>query len=262
MHTTVVMNAKGGVGKTTVTTNLASWFAANGLPTTIMDYDPQGSSLRWLKARPPESPPIHAASGAPHKGAGLKSVGRFVPHDTEQLIIDAPAGPNRLLMQELLDRAQAILIPVAPSKIDIHATANFIKELLLITCNRHRGIRVAVIANRARASTAVYEPLERFVSSLRLTFLTHLLDSEIYIEAGDTGLGIFELDEARTAVQRREFMPIVEWVDPGTRTQRQRQSQRQAQAQSQSQSQGQGQRQASASTQTSSNIVPFPQVFG
>jgi chromosome partitioning protein len=217
MHTTVVMNAKGGVGKTTITTNLASYFAVRGVATTIMDYDPQGSSLRWLKQRPPEAPPIHAADGAPKKGAGLKKIGRFIPRETQQLIVDAPAAPTRLLMQELLDRSQAILIPVAPSKIDIHATANFIKELLLITCVRHRDIRVAVVANRARTTMKVYEPLERFVNSLRLSFITHLLDSEVYVEAGDSGLGIFELDSAISAEQRREFMPIIEWVDPATR---------------------------------------------
>lgn len=232
MHTTVIMNAKGGVGKTTITTNLASYFAANGVPTTIMDYDAQGSSLRWLKQRPPEAAPIHTADGSPRRGTALKSISRFIPHDTEQLILDAPAAPNRLLMQELLDRSQAILIPVAPSKIDIHATANFIKELLLITCVRHSGIRVAVVANRARASTAVYEPLERFVNSLKLTFLTRLFDSEVYIEACDTGLGIFEMDAELTAPQRGEFMPIVEWVDPGIR----------------------------ARSECSTNVVPFAQI--
>jgi chromosome partitioning protein len=211
------MNGKGGVGKTTIATNLASYFAANGARTAIMDYDPQGSSLRWLKQRPPEAPSIHAADGAPRRGNGLRSISRFIPRETEQLILDAPAAPNRLLMQDLLDRSQAILIPVAPSKIDIHATANFIRELLLITCYRHAGIRVAVVANRARNSTAVYEPLERFVNSLKLTFLTHLFDSEVYIEAGDAGLGVFEMDEERTERQRREFMPIVEWVDPDVR---------------------------------------------
>jgi len=217
MHTTVVMNGKGGVGKTTIATNLASFFAARGARTAIMDYDPQGSSLRWLKTRPPEAAPIHAADGAPSKGNGLKSISRFVPRETEHLILDAPAAPSRLLMQDLLDRANAILIPVAPSKIDIHATANFIKELLLITCVRHRNIRVAVIANKARSSTSVYEPLERFVSSLRLSFLTYLFDSEVYIEAGDTGLGIFELDAIYAAEQRHQFRPIVEWIDPSTR---------------------------------------------
>jgi chromosome partitioning protein len=214
VHTTTVINAKGGVGKTTIALNLASWFAVSGVETTILDYDPQGSSLNWIKRRPPDAPRIHAADGAPSKGTGLSSFTRIIPRETEQLIVDAPAGPNRLQMRDLLDRSNAILIPVAPSKIDIHATANFIRELLRITCTRHRSIRVAVVANRAREATAVYEPLQRFVYSLKMTFLTCLFDSDMYIEAGDTGLGIYEIDAARSADQRREFFPIVEWVDP------------------------------------------------
>jgi chromosome partitioning protein len=208
------MNAKGGVGKTTISTNLASWFALNGVATTLMDYDPQGSSLSWLDARPTDSPKIHAADGAPAKGNGLKSFSRYIPRETQHLILDAPAGPSRLLMQQLLDRANAILIPVAPSRIDIHATANFIRELLLITCVRHQDVRLAVVANRARSSTSVYEPLERFVSSLGLNFLTYLFDSEVYIEAGDTGLGVFELHRDYAIDQQCEFMPIADWVDP------------------------------------------------
>lgn len=216
MNTTVVMNAKGGVGKTTIATNLASYFAANDVPTAIMDYDPQGSSLRWLEQRPLEAPHIHRADAASQTGGGLKSIGRYVPPEVRQLVIDAPAGPTRMLMQEMLARANVILIPVAPSQIDIRATASFIKELLLVGGLRHRNIRAAVVANRARSSTAVYEPLERFVHSLRLTFLTHLLDSEVYVESGDTGYGIFEIDAQRTAEQRRQFMPIVKWVDQDT----------------------------------------------
>ena len=218
MNTTVVMNAKGGVGKTTLATNLASYFAVNGVPTAVMDYDPQGSSLRWLDQRPPEAPHIHRADAASRPGGGLTSIARSVPPEVRQLFIDAPAGPTRPLMKELLARANAVLIPVAPSTVDIHATANFIEDLLLSGGLRNRNIRTAVVANRARSSTAVYEPLERFVRSLRLTFLTHLLDSEVYVESGDTGYGIFELDAERTAEQRRQFMPIVEWVDPDTPT--------------------------------------------
>lgn len=210
------MNAKGGVGKTTIATNLAGYFAVNGVPTAIMDYDPQGSSLRWLDRRPPEAPHIHRADAAPRTDGGLKSIARYVPPEIRQLVIDAPAGPTRPLMKEILARANAILIPVAPSQIDIRATASFIEELLLVGGLRNRNIRAAVVANRARSSTAVYEPLERFVRSLHLTFLTHLLDSEVYVESGDTGYGIFEIDAQRTAEQRRQFMPIVEWVDPDT----------------------------------------------
>ena len=210
------MNAKGGVGKTTIATNLASYFAVNGVPTAIMDYDPQGSSVRWLQQRAPEAPHIHAADAASQTSGGLKSIGRYVPHDTRQLVIDAPAGPTRLLMQDLLARANVLLIPVGPSKVDIRATAHWIEELLRFGGLRQRNVRAAVVANRARSSTTVYEPLERFVHSLRLTFLTHLLDSEVYVESGDTGYGIFEIDAQRTAEHRRRFMPIVEWVDPDT----------------------------------------------
>ncbi len=212
MNTTLVINAKGGVGKTTITTNLASYFAANGVATAIMDYDPQGSSLHWLKQRPPEVPTIHGANGAQSQTTGLRSMGKYVPPTTEQLILDAPGGPSRLLLQEILGRTSSIVIPVAPSVIDIQATANFIKELLLVGGIRHRNIRVAVVANRVRSSTTVYEPLERFVSSLGLSFLARILDSEVYVEAAETGVGIFEMDSEDSVEQCREFMPIIDWI--------------------------------------------------
>ena len=212
MNTTLVINAKGGVGKTTITTNLASYFAANGVATAIMDYDPQGSSLHWLKQRPPEAPPIHGANGAQSQRTGLRSIDKYVPAGTGQLILDAPAGPSRLLLQEMLARTGSILIPVAPSVIDIQATANFIKELLLVGGVRHRNIRVAVVANRVRSTTTVYEPLERFVSSLGLSFLARILDSEVYVDAAESGIGVFEMDAAATADQRAEFMPVIHWI--------------------------------------------------
>ena len=212
MNTTLVINAKGGVGKTTITTNLASYFAANGVATAIMDYDPQGSSLHWLKQRPPEAPTIHGANGAQSQTTGLRSIGKYVPPTTEQLILDAPAGPSRLLLQDILGRTNSIVIPVAPSAIDIQATANFIKELLLVGGVRHRNIRVAVVANRVRSSTAVYEPLERFVSSLGLSFLARILDSEVYVEAAESGVGIFEMGTDESASQCLAFMPVINWI--------------------------------------------------
>jgi chromosome partitioning protein len=211
MNTTLVINTKGGVGKTTITTNLASYFAVNNVPTAIMDYDPQGSSLHWLRQRAPEAAPIHGANGA-RTGSGLQSHQRYIPATTRQLILDAPAGPSRLLLQDLLNRTNCILIPVAPSSIDIHATANFIKELLLVGSVRHRNIRLAVVANRVRSSTSVYEPLERFVASLRLSFLTRILDSEVYVAAAERGKGVFDMDAGASAEQQREFLPIARWV--------------------------------------------------
>jgi len=212
MNTTLVINAKGGVGKTTITTNLASFFAAKNIPTTIADFDPQSSSLNWLQQRSPDAVKIHGADLAPRNGAGLAIARRLIPRETQQLIIDAPAGPSRLLLQDLLARTQSILIPVAPSSIDIHATANFIKELLLVGKVRFRNIRLAVLANRVRTTRPVYEPLEKFVASLGISFLTRISDSDVFVDAAETGLGVFEMPAERCATERREFLPVAQWV--------------------------------------------------
>jgi chromosome partitioning protein len=211
-NTTLVINPKGGSGKTTVATNLASYFAANGIPAAMMDFDPQGSTLNWLRIRPPTARKIHGANAAPQK-TGLRSLGMHVPADTRQLIIDAPAGASGLALQEMLSRSHCILIPVAPSAIDIHATANFIRDLLLTGKIRANNIRLAVVANRVRKSNPVYQPLERFLTALNLPLLARLSDSDVFINAAEGGIGIFEMDFAVSVAERQQFQPIVEWVD-------------------------------------------------
>jgi len=212
-NTTLVINPKGGSGKTTVATNLASYFAAKGLVTCLMDYDPQGSSLNWLQVRDPLAPKIHAANGAPQKGLRLRSVGMHVPLDAQQLVIDAPAGASGLLLQELVCKSHSILIPVAASAIDIHATANFIATLLLAGNIRARNIRLGVVANKVRKSMPVYQPLERFLTSLKLPMLTRLSDSDVFLAAGEKGIGIFEMEFAASAAERAQFQPIIDWAD-------------------------------------------------
>ena len=211
MNTTLVINSKGGSGKTTIATNLASYFAANGVPTTVMDYDPQGSSMNWLRLRTQTGTRLHGANAAPQKNGRIRGVEMYVPADTQQLVIDAPAGASGLLLQEMLHRADCIIIPVAPSAIDIHATANFIRDLFLAGRVRTRNTRLAVVANRVRSSMPVYQPLERFLNSLSLPFLTRISDSDAYVKAAEAGIGIFEMLPSEAA-ERGEFMPIVEWV--------------------------------------------------
>ncbi len=211
MNTTLVINSKGGSGKTTIATNLASYFAASGVPTTVMDYDPQGSSMNWLRLRTQTGTRLHGANAAPQKNGRIRGVEMYVPADTQQLVIDAPAGASGLLLQEMLYRADCIIIPVAPSAIDIHATANFVRDLLLAGRVRARNIRLAVVANRVRSSMPVYQPLERFLNSLSLPFLTRISDSDAYVKAAEAGIGIFEMLPSEAA-ERGEFMPIVEWV--------------------------------------------------
>src|SRR5690348_12399659 len=212
-HTTLVINPKGGSGKTTVATNLATYFASNKVPTTLMDYDPQGSSLNWLQQRPMDVARIHGANAAPAKPGRMRSLDMRIPEDTRQLVIDAPAGASGLLLQEMLARTHCILIPVAPSPIDIHATANFIRDLLLAGRIRTANIRLGVVANRVRKAGSVYQPLERFLGSLNLPLLARLGDSETFVTAAEMGVGVFEMEFAASASERQQFTPIAEWVD-------------------------------------------------
>src|SRR5437763_12608385 len=200
-HTTLVINPKGGSGKTTVATNLAAYLAGTGAATALMDYDPQGSSLNWLRRRPANLPRIFGANGAPARAGRLRSVDMRVPEETRQLVIDAPAGASGLLLQEMLLRTHCILIPVAPSAIDIHATANFIRDLLLAGRIRAAHIRLAVIANRVRKSMPVYQPLERFLNSLNLPLVARLGDSDVFLSAAESGIGVFDMEFVASATE-------------------------------------------------------------
>lgn len=213
MLTILVINSKGGSGKTTVTTNLASFYAAKELKTAIIDYDPQGSSLQWLSARPVHLNRIHGANAAPAKGTSLRSMQAWVPDETDVLVIDAPAGASGLLLKELVRKANFIVIPVAPSPIDIKATANFIKDLLLVGGAHSSKVKIAVVANRVSSrSTTAYVALERFLYSLKLPFLTSISDSDKYVQAVGNGEGVFDMDESATSAERQELMPIMKWM--------------------------------------------------
>ncbi len=214
MLTILIINSKGGSGKTTLSTTLASYYASKKFRTTIMDYDPQGSCLQWLRVRPGHMGNIHAANAAPPKGASnLHNLQKWVPVGTEVLVIDAPSGVKGLLLQEMVRKANFIVVPVVPSPIDIHATADFIKEMFTIGGAAIGKTKVAMVANRMRRSSPAREPLERFLSSLRLPFLTSISDSDNYLRAVEKGLGIFEMGEVQTAMERQELLPILKWLD-------------------------------------------------
>jgi chromosome partitioning protein len=212
MKTTLVLNPKGGSGKTTIAVNLASALALESLPTTLMDYDPQASSLGWLRSRAQDAPSIHGANGAPERFGRLRSFEMYVPPETRHLVIDAPAGASGLLLQQMLDRAHQVLVPVVPSVIDIRATEAFIKDLLAMPKVRSGDAGVGIVANKVRVSMPAYQPLLRFLESLEIRLVARLLDSDVYVKAAESGVGIFEMDSAQTMTERRQFAPILDWV--------------------------------------------------
>lgn len=215
MQKILVLNSKGGCGKTTIATNLASYFAAQDLPTALLDFDPQGSSIRWLNLRPQSKPTIygvHVASNKNNTGV-TRSFQMRVPPETERMIIDAPAGVTGNELRDLIGYVDTILLPVLPSSIDIHAVTRFIEELLLFGKVRQKGINVGVIANRARKNTLTYKSLERFLKTLKLPFITTLRDTQNYVHAAERGIGIHEMWDKRTESDKAQWRPLTRWLE-------------------------------------------------
>jgi chromosome partitioning protein len=212
MQTILVINSKGGCGKSTISANLASYYAVCGVKTALIDYDPQGSTMQWLSMRPAHLSSIYGIHASKPRN-GLTRVWQMtVPADTEQVIIDAPAGASGAKLQEMLRRSNTILVPVTPSAIDIHATSAFIRDLLLISKVRRSGLRLGVIANRVRRNMPQYEPLKKFLSSLGIPFITSFTDSDNYITAAECGMGVHEMDKESTSSEREQWLPLIRWL--------------------------------------------------
>ncbi len=212
MQRTIVLNPKGGCGKTTIATNLAAWYAQR-FNTALLDYDPQASSAHWLDRRGHDWPVIE----------GVRAYERHVPNVTrawlthnpqlERVVIDAPAAVAGHQLVDMVKRVDTILIPVQPSPIDIQAAADFVRDLLLEGKVRAMDVRVGVVANRVRTNTRIYASLQRFLASLRLPFLTSLRDTQNYVKAADQGVGIHELADRSVSKDVEQWEPLVRWLE-------------------------------------------------
>jgi chromosome partitioning protein len=215
MQKILVINSKGGCGKTTVATNLASHFASHELSTALLDFDPQGSSTRWLKLRSESKPTIYGSHIADKKNTTGKTRSYLmsVPAETERVIFDAPARVSTEELNELILQVDIIIIPVLPSSIDIHAVTRFIEELLITGKVRQKGIRVGIVANRAKKTTRTYRSLERFLKSLKLPFITTFRDTQNYVHAAERGIGISEMWDKRTDDDKEQWELLTRWLD-------------------------------------------------
>lgn len=212
----LVINAKGGCGKTTIATNLASYYARQGRGTVLIDHDPQGSSMQWLSLRSGEARPIHGvAAHRPLVSGVTRSFLLRIPDGAERVVLDAPAGVQGHQLIELMREIDAILIPVLPSPIDIHAASRFIQDLLLVAKVRERNIRIGVVANRVRENTKVYQSLEKFLNALDIPFVARLRDTQNYVRAAEAGLGIHDLKRAGTSQDQRQWEALIRWLEQG-----------------------------------------------
>ena len=213
LNKVVVLNPKGGCGKSTIATNLAACYARRGTAPAVMDYDPQGSTLAWLERRPDDLPAINGIAAFKKSMQATRSWQLRIPDKTENLIIDSPASLQHEDLREITRDATSILVPVLPSHMDIHAASRCIADLLLVAKVDRRDRKLAVVANRTRKNTKSFGKLMRFLDSLGIPIIAVLRDSQNFVRAVEKGMGIVDMQPSRVRQDVDQLDKIMRWLD-------------------------------------------------
>ena len=204
MPVIVVANPKGGVGKTTLATNVAGWFASNGHPVMLGDVDRQHSARTWLALRPAGLPRI-AAWEVAHDDIVRP------PKGTTHVVLDTPAGLHGKRLDEVMKLADKVLIPLQPSIFDIHATHEFVRQLL--AHKRSAKVQMAIVGTRTREGTIATDQLRNFLASVAVPLLGLLRDTQNYVHLAAHGLTLFDVAASRFEREHEQWKPVTEWLD-------------------------------------------------
>ena len=205
MSSIMVINAKGGSGKTTISTNLAAYYADAGFNVTLVDLDPQSSSLNWLSSRPITKAKIKGVSSLPPQKVSKKV--------NDVTIFDVPAAIYGPRLETYIKKARKIIIPVLPSPIDMAAAKEFLKSIRNLGSVVRNRTDICLVANRCRANTNIFEELDDYlVKEKGIRYITAFRDNTNYINSARKGVGIFEMGESMTAQDREEWKPLLSWL--------------------------------------------------
>lgn len=205
MRYIMVLNAKGGCGKSTISTNLASYFAAEmGKKVVLADYDPQGSSMAWLAARDESQVEI--------TGIAAWEEPLRPPKNTDIVIMDAPARVHGKELTQMIKKVETVLFPLLPSPIDIRAATTYMQELQANARVKRKEVKIGIIANRVRENTIIFTELYTFIKSLKLPYIATLRDTQNYIKAEERGIGIFEMAPSQVYPDLEDWAPLTRWL--------------------------------------------------
>jgi chromosome partitioning protein len=202
MPVIVIANPKGGVGKSTIATNLAGYFAKQGHKVMLGDTDVQQSSRAWLALRPGGLPPIAAWDIV--DGHVAKP-----PKGTTHIVLDTPAGLGGARLEEVLRIADKVLVPLQPSMFDILATQEFLQRL----AGRHGKAAVGVLGMRVNIRTRSADQLAHYVGNLGLPMLGYLRDTQNYVQLAAHGATLWDVAPSRVEKDVEQWQEILKWVD-------------------------------------------------
>lgn len=204
MPVVVVANPKGGVGKSTLATNIAGFYASRGYKVMLGDADRQQSSRLWLNLRPPGARPIN--SWEVGDGQLAKP-----PKGTTHVVLDTPAGLHDKAFQQALQIADKVVVPLQPSIFDIYATRSFLDELA-----KHRNathMQVGIVGMRVDPRTIAAEKLQEFTAKLGLPVLGYLRPTQNYIHLAARGLTLFDVAPGKVERDLEQWQGLCRWLD-------------------------------------------------
>ena len=204
MPVVVIANPKGGVGKSTLATNVAGYFASKGHAVMLGDADRQQSSRLWLGLRPPQMRPISTWE---------MSADLIVkpPRGTTHVVLDTPAGLHGWRFNDVMKMADKIIVPLQPSVFDIFATRAFLDQLM--ASKHHERLQIGLVGMRVDARTIASSHLHEFVDSLKLPVLSYLRDTQNYVHLAARGLTLFDVAPSRVEKDLAQWDGICQWLD-------------------------------------------------
>ncbi|MEK8086406.1 ParA family protein [Aquabacterium sp. A3] len=204
MPVIVVANPKGGVGKSTLSSNIAGYFASRGHQVMLGDIDRQQSSRLWLALRPAELPPIQSWDISKDQLARP-------PKGTTHVVLDTPAGLHGKGLEAVMKLADKVLIPIQASVFDIYPAKAFVDQLL--QHKRAGKTDVAVVGNRVKDHTRATEHLGQFLQTLGVPTLAMLRDTQNYAHLAAHGLSLWDVPTGRVEKDLTQWAAITAWLD-------------------------------------------------
>jgi chromosome partitioning protein len=204
MPVVVVANPKGGVGKSTLASQIAGYFASQNQRVMLGDVDRQQSCKLWLSLRPASVQPI--SNWELDRDTIAKP-----PKGTTHVVLDTPAGLHGKRLKEVLKLAHKLVVPLQPSVFDIFATKDFLDELR--ESSQAAKTQIGIVGMRVDERTRAAEQLRLFVESTGLPVLGYLRDTQNYVQLTARGLTVFDLAPERAVRDLTQWQPICEWLD-------------------------------------------------
>jgi chromosome partitioning protein len=205
-NVTVVMNPKGGVGKSTLATNLAGYYASRGHAVMLGDVDKQQSAREWLKLRPAQCAPI--MSWDLERGKPAKP-----PKEASHIVIDTPAGLSDKVLEQVISPARRVIVPLQASMLDILATKQFLADLADDRAVRKSDALIAVVGMRVDSRTRAFDELQRFLDGLGLPVLGYIRNTQNYVQLAARGLTLFDIAPGRVQQDLEQWEPIIRWLE-------------------------------------------------